>query len=402
MPKLIKVHRTPSDTVRSPARKGPIASLLLVAALIGAGSAAALVQAPATTRVAIPLDDEARQIDAVEAAGGEIVAVEPDLGTLFADVPDADRLRRRIDAPVHVDPGARLAGTPDDPRWDDQWGPEMLDMPQAWSITGGDRKINVAVVDSGVDTTHEDLDDVPVVDWRDYVIPHPDPRDPHGHGTHVAGIVLAERDNGAGIAGMADVSLMAYRVLDSDGGGSCTDIALAIDRAVDRGADVINLSVHCNLPFPPIAAAVSDAAARGSVVVAAAGNEGTDLTKCPRTPARYPTVVAVAAIRQDRTRAPFSCIGAEVELSAPGAKILSTLPGDGYDNYWGTSQATPHVTGTAALMLSLDPDLRPEQVRSILASTADDLGTPGPDPETGYGLVDPVEALTTVQDAPVI
>lgn len=277
----------------------------------------------------------------------------------------------------------------------------MLDMPQAWDVTGGDRAVRVAVVDSGVDATHKDLDDAPIADWRDFVGPNADPTDSNGHGTHVAGIVLAERGNGAGIAGMADVTLLAYRVLDADAGGSCTDIARAIDRAIDRDADVINLSLHCSLPWPPIAASVSQAAAQGSLVVAAAGNEGTSVDKCPRTPARYPTAVAVAAINANRNRASSSCVGAEVELAAPGAKIVSTVPGDNYQGFSGTSQASPHVAGTAALMLSVDPSLRPEETRAILASTADDLATPGPDPLTGFGLVDPVEALAEVQSAPV-
>lgn len=386
--------------MRSESVRRRVAGVVLVVALVAAGSAAALVPTAAETRVAVSLDDP-RAADTVEALGGSVVAVEPDIGYLFADVLSVERLRRQVDAPVHVDPGARLAGVPNDPKWGDQWGPQMLDMPQAWDVTGGDRSIRVAVVDTGVDASHEDLDDVPIADWRDFAGSSSSPTDPHGHGTHVTGIAVAERDNGVGIAGMADVTLLAYRVIDASGSGSCTDIARAIDRASENGADVINLSLHCSLPWPPIADAASEAAARGSLVVAAAGNEGTDLTKCPRTPARYPTVVAVAAIKSSQAHAPYSCVGAEVELAAPGHDVLSTTPGDSYAKHRGTSMATPHVSGTVALMLSLDPGLRPEQIRSILISTADDLVDPGPDIWTGFGLVDPVEALSEVQSGPV-
>lgn len=383
-------------TVRSADPLPRVASLLLAVALVGAGPAVALVQAAPPARVAVPLDD-ARADDvrhAVTAIGGTVDAVDRSLGYLFATVPDADRLRHRIDAPVHVDPGARLAGTPDDPRWDDQWGPQMLDMPEAWETTGGDRSIRVAVVDSGVDDDHEDLADVPIDDWQDYIDASTDPQDPHGHGTHVTGILAALRDNGAGIAGMANVTLLAYRVVDATGEGDCSDIARAVNRAVHEGADVISLSVYCKTPSPVIADAVNWAAANGVLVVAAAGNEAPDLVECPRTPARYPSVVAVAAVTENRERAPFSCAGAEIELAAPGAGIVSTLPGDSYGLFSGTSQATPHVAGTAALMLSIHPDLRPDEVRQILATTADDLYPPGPDPGTGFGLVDPVEALS--------
>ncbi|PXF61131.1 MAG: hypothetical protein C4B59_06130 [Candidatus Methanogaster sp.] len=253
--------------------------------------------------------------------------------------------------------------------------------------------VKVAVIDTGMDYTHEDMD-ANYKGGYDFVSDDPDPfEDYNSHGTHVAGIIAAER-NGVGVVGVApNVSLYAVRVLDSAGFGTASWVIAGIEWAVDNDMDVVVMSLGTSEDSQSLCDACRNASGAGVLLVAAAGNtHGGDLTY----PARYESVIAVTATDPDDNRASLSPIGQEVELAAPGVNIRSTfVGGSSYGNLSGTSQAAPHVAGTAALIISSnlsdvndDGVVNNEDVRLQLQSMAQDLGDPGKDDMYGYGLVD--------------
>jgi subtilisin family serine protease len=313
-----------------------------------------------------------------------------------------ERLRRRPDV-EYAQPNYvyRALFTPNDPYFGSQWNLPAIHAPEAWDITRGTAAIKVAVVDTGVDCGHPDLQGQCAAQVN-YVNYNPGPiQDDNGHGTHVAGIIAAVMNNCIGVAGVAPgVKLVALKALDSSGSGDTTTVAQAIDAALTYGARVINLSLGGPDDDPTLRDAINRAYAAGALTVAAAGNSG---TSTPVYPAAYDHVIAVAAVDGSLQWASFSNYGSYIALVAPGVNILSTVPR--WQPYWydyktGTSMAAPHVSAAAALVLSLRPDLGPDAVASILFQTADDLGTPGWDPYFGYGLVNAYRAVRAVAPAP--
>ena len=314
-----------------------------------------------------------------------------------------DRLRRRPDV-EYAQPNYvyRALFTPNDPYFGSQWNLPAIHAPEAWDITRGTAAIKVAVVDTGVDCGHPDLQGQCAAQVN-YVDSNSGPiQDDNGHGTHVAGIIAAVMNNLIGVAGVAPgVKLVALKALDSSGSGDTTTVAQALhDAARTYGARVINLSLGGANDDPTLRNAINRAYAAGALIVAAAGNSG---TSTPVYPAAYDHVIAVAAVDGSLQWASFSNYGSYIALVAPGVNILSTVPR--WQPYWydyktGTSMAAPHVSAAAALVLSLRPDLGPDAVASILFQTADDLGTPGCDPYFGYGLVNAYRAVRAVAPAP--
>jgi len=340
---------------------------------------------------------------------------------------------------------ARLSWQTDDPLWSRQWGMARVRVPQAWTWTRGPGDdLVIAVVDSGIALDHPDLQgrlwrnqyEVPdngldddgngkvddVWGWHWYRVwvgpsagdwaPAEDnnPNDEFGHGTHVAGIIGATEGNGRGIAGLANVRLMALRVLDSAGYGWPEDAAAAIRYAVDNGARIINLSVGWESPSPALANAVTYAQDRGVIVVAAAGNNSGPVVY----PAAYPDVIAVTATDEADRFWYGSSRGNAITLAAPGTNIWSLSPDP---PPWdvvqrrGTSQAAGFVSGTAALLLSLRPQATEAQVREWLSRGALDVnanGLPGWDPYLGAGRLDAAasvrlaaQGITLTLSAPV-
>jgi uncharacterized repeat protein (TIGR01451 family) len=220
--------------------------------------------------------------------------------------------------------------------------------------------------------------------------------DDYGHGTHVAGIAGAEMDNGLGIAGMAAASrLLIVKVLDQYGTGWYSDIAQGIVYAVESGATIVNLSLGGAAPSETLQAAVDYAHSRGVLVVAAAGNSGGPVLY----PAACEDVLAVAATDIHDQHASFSNYGPEVDVAAPGVDIYSTWPWrDGYWTQSGTSTASPHVAGLAALIRSFEDTLGPDQVAQVLMTTARDAHIPGWDPYTGWGRIDAEAAMHYLQN----
>lgn len=293
------------------------------------------------------------------------------------------------------------------------WGVDRVDADIVWGGSDGSLDvttsiagsgIKVAVIDTGIDYTHPDLA-AAYAGGYDFVNDDTDPLDDQGHGTHVSGTIAAQDDepnalSGSLIGTAPQVSIYAVKVLDHRGSGSSADVAAGIDWAAANGMHVASLSLGSSSPSTAIQTAGENAYAAGVLLVAASGNDGAEVGY----PAAFPEFIAVGATDINDQIADFSNFGPELEISAPGVDITSTTPtykvGSGifapalnYDTWSGTSMATPHVSGVAALVFSADPSLTNVDVRSILQNSAEDLGALGKDDYFGYGLVDAEAAV---------
>lgn len=278
-----------------------------------------------------------------------------------------------------------------------QWGLRAVNAEAAWAITQGSGAV-VAVVDSGVDATHPDLlgRTAPQLDLlADGAV-----GDPNGHGTSVAGIIGASLD-GAGIAGLANqVTILPVRVMDATGTGDAATIAAGIVAAVDAGAKVVNLSLGGTMPNEILGLAVQYALDAGVTVVAAGGNlfaEGNPVVY----PAALPGVLGVASLDADGRSSWFSSEGTFIDLAAPGANILTTVPGGTWEASSGTSMAAPFVSAAAALVRVANPRFSRAKVEAALLTTAlDDSSGDGLDPMFGHGLLQADAAARTAATAP--
>jgi subtilisin family serine protease len=272
---------------------------------------------------------------------------------------------------------------------DNSWGVKHIGAGTVHDSGNKGTGIKVAILDSGIDYNHPDLNDN-YQGGYDYVNNDKDPMDDNGHGTHCAGIVAAE-DDGEGVVGVApEAYLYAVKVLDSEGYGYGSDVIAGIQWSVKNGMQVISMSLGGGTYSRSLHKACDRAYDRGIVIVAAAGNAGNSGGTGDNVlyPARYDSVIAVAATDISNTRASFSSTGPDVELAAPGVDVTSTLLGGGTVLASGTSMACPHVAGTAALAIASGEG----DVRQCLQDTADELGDEGIDNLYGYGLVDADEA----------
>lgn len=334
-----------------------------------------------------------------EIAGAAVVETCEPLNAVIYAVNDTDRFiagmaaREDVafvepDHPVYACTAASFL--PNDPYYPLQWAPAAIGADEAWSLEQGDRSVVIAIVDSGVDYAHPDLAANYLSGGYDWVNGDADPRDDNGHGTHCAGIAAATINNSAGIAGIAQVSILAEKVLDAGGSGYASTVASGITHAVDNGADIISLSLGSSSPSTTLQEACRYAWDNGCLVVAASGNGyGSPVLY----PAAFETVIAVGSLDSNNALSSFSNYGSEQELVAPGSGIYSTWPGGQYKSSSGTSMATPFVAGVSALVKSRYPDMTNAELRSLLAATADDLGAAGRDSYYGYGRVDAFEAV---------
>ena len=278
-----------------------------------------------------------------------------------------------------------------DPLRDQQWNLDVVHADAAHAISTGSGAL-VAVLDSGVQSSHPDLAGS-VIDGHDFIDGDATPNDQEGHGTNVAGIIVAHADNGIGIEGAAPgAKVLAIRVLDAANRGTTDEEAGGIDAAVAAGAQVINLSLSAGpsavttlLAGSSIVQAIERAARAGVVVVAAAGNDGVPLCAQPLLATK---ILCVGAVNRSGHRASYSNYAVRVDIVAPGGEpsvdegITSAQLGGGFSAMAGTSQATPHVAAAAALLVSLG--LRGEAVINRLEQTATDLGNPT---LLGHGLL---------------
>ncbi|MFC5604833.1 S8 family peptidase [Sporosarcina koreensis] len=259
------------------------------------------------------------------------------------------------------------------------------------------RGVKVAVLDSGIDINHRDLQVkggyCPLKMECAIGVPYDDD---NGHGTHVAGIIAALA-NQTGIVGIApSVDLYSIKALNSFGVGSTYSLIDGIDWAIKQKIDILNLSITTEKDDPALEKALQNAYTRGMLIVGSGGNNGDQADSTVMYPAKYDSVIAVAAVRSDLTKLRKSAAGPEIEIAAPGEFIFSTYPmkwdfedekADGYMRLSGTSMATAHVTGILALYKERFPEMKNSELRQILARTAKDLGTTGRDDVFGHGLV---------------
>lgn len=302
---------------------------------------------------------------------------------------------------------------PNDPRYNEQWHLQQIHMIDTWKAAQGDGVI-VAVIDTGVAKV-PDLAEGQIVGGWNFVNDTADAADDHGHGTHVAGTIAQSTHNGIGVAGIAfHAKIMPIKVLSARGSGSVSGIANGIRWAADHGAKVINMSLGGPMASSVLAKAVKYAHDKGVVVVCAAGNDGRGKVSYP---AAYPHAIAVAATQFDETTTFYSNWGKEIDIAAPGGNTRVDQNGDGQpdgvlqntivpgdigrnDYLWfmGTSMASPHIAGVAALVVGqgvTDPDA----VEAILKSTAHEPKTAKKDNQNRYGagIVDAAAAVKKAQ-----
>ena len=294
-----------------------------------------------------------------------------------------------------------LGFVPDDPLYEHQWNLRAIGMEEVWASGARGQGVTVAVIDTGVSKV-EDLGDTKILPGKSFVLTERTAEDGNGHGTHVAGTIAQSTDNGVGVAGIApEASILPVKVLSKRGFGSSPAIAAGIDWAVDNGADVINMSLGGGYS-KVVDVAVQKARAKGVVVVAAVGNSG---RKGVSYPGGLEAAIGVSATGPDGTLAPYSSWGKGTDISAPGGDkrtehggiLQDTVDGKGghhYAEYQGTSMATPHVAGAAAVLLSsgaLDADA----VEQALMKTAKGDGW---DEKYGNGRLDLAAALGKAKD----
>ncbi|NGQ95616.1 S8 family serine peptidase [Brevibacillus sp. SYP-B805] len=263
---------------------------------------------------------------------------------------------------------------------------------KAWATVTGNTAITIAQLDSGVDTDHPDLKGN-LLPGINLVNPGRPAEDDNGHGTSTAGILAARGNNGIGVSGVLwNARILPIKVLDSRGEQNNVDvIASGINTAINRGAKIVVMSVSSITTSRALEEAVKRAEAKGVILVAATGNEGSRVDY----PAAYPTVIAVGAVDSNNEPWYRSNYGPEIKIMAPGKSIYTTKMGGSYGAITGTSAAAPQVAAACALILAKYPKMTPLEVRQLLYQTARDLNVPGWDRRTGYGLLDINKALHT-------
>lgn len=379
------------------ARRRTFAALLVLVASV---SLQARQSADRRVDVIIAFNDMpgASEEDLVRNAGGDIKRSFRLVPAIAASIPERAAAALRANPRVaRIEPNVRIFAL--DAELDSSWGVKRIGAGTVHAAGNRGLGVKVAVIDTGIDYNHSDL----AANYGggfDFVNNDADPFDDHKHGTHVAGIVGA-RDNDAGVVGVApEATIYALKVLDGSGGGNFDSVIAALQWSVDNGIQITNSSFGASQdPGLTAKQAYDNAAAVGILHVAAAGNSG----NCQGTgdnvqyPARWESVIAVAATDSNDVSPCFSSTGPAVELSAPGVSVNSTVPG-GYEVLSGTSMASPHVAGTAALVIRAGvSDTNGngrvnDEVRQKLIDTARDLGTVGRDTWYGYGLIDAAAA----------
>ncbi|KGR74009.1 S8 family peptidase [Ureibacillus sinduriensis] len=265
------------------------------------------------------------------------------------------------------------------------WGITRTAAQNAWQSGLSGKGIKVAVVDTGI-SRHDDLFVAGGVSTVDYTTSF---NDDNGHGTHVAGIVGAE-NNSIGIVGIApEADIYAVKSLDNDGYGYLSDIIEGIDWSITNKMDIINLSFGTTVHSPTLQQIVDKAYNQNILVVAAAGNSGSadGNTDTIEYPARYDSVIAVAATDSTDTRVSFSSTGSTLDVAAPGEGIISTYLNNQYARMSGTSMAAPYAAGNLALLKQANSTLSAKDLRIKLQDGVIDLGTVGRDALYGYGII---------------
>lgn len=379
------------------------------------------------------------RLTSVVSKGATVRGFFPQIHAAVLEVPERD-IRDSLTAfgrdprvrYAEPNPIARAMATPDDTRWGDQWGPKKIASETAWQIYPGGfgdqgpggSGVLIAVNDTGVRSSHVDLDDGRVrtdlgANCLTGICTPSAADDDHGHGTHVAGIIASETNNSEGVAGVAYSSrIIPVKVLNSDGEGTYASVTDGILWAAKKGARVINMSLGGPVHSTALCDAVRTAVdTYGASVVAASGNDASPTISYP---AACPDALAIGATDSADSRALYSNYGSELFVSAPGSAIWSTVPtcctqissSSGYASLSGTSMATPHVAAQIGLIRSqASGSLSALEVSTLVASTADKVGgfPYGDDPNAldcsctwneqfGYGRINAGSALESLED----
>lgn len=278
--------------------------------------------------------------------------------------------------------GTSYAAQADDPFYVRQTYLQQIGMNQAWEVAKGNSGLTIAIVDTGADLKHPDLEPN-LVQGFNLINPKQPPVDDNGHGTNVAGVIAAVGNNDRGIAGMLwNARIMPIKALEADGSGGEVKLGEGIRYAVDHGAKIVVLSLGLNKYSDYMSDIVRYAEERDVLLVAATGNEGNRV----KYPAAYPTVLAVGGVSSGGEVDRKSNTGPEVDVVAPW-DVFTTGLGGTYEPKDGTSMAAPQVAAAAALLWSQHPQMKAYEIRQSIRQTAQDLGPKGWDPATGYGLL---------------
>jgi len=342
---------------------------------------------PASTKAAVHRQNNGRVLESIKSIGVERVAVARGMETV-----QAKKYKENKNV-LYAEPNyiASIADTiPNDPLFlSNQSDFTRIGVQGAWDISTGSSSVIVAVIDTGVDYAHPDLG-TRVVQGRDFYNGDSDPADDNGHGTAVAGIIGACTNNMLGIAGLTwNTKIMPIKVTSSTGSAPYSAIANGIIYAADNGARVASISIAGGMYSSTLENAVNYAYQRGCLVVAAAGNSSSSSVYYP---AGCTNAVAVGATDGNDQLYSYSNYGSALDIVAPGY-AYTTARGGGYCSFGGTSCATPHVSGVAALIASLNLQYSAADIANILTRNADDLGYGGWDQYTGWGRVNAYKAL---------
>jgi subtilisin family serine protease len=290
----------------------------------------------------------------------------------------------------------------DDPLFPQQWGLNMMQVPQTWEFTGTvfDTRstITVAIVDTGVDFTHPDLAGTYHPASYDWVRGTTQITDANGHGTHLAGIIAAGTDNHMGISGIAPVRILSETVYEEGVGILTSRSAMGIYHAAQAGAHIIVLGYGGKKYSDLEARAISYAKKQGSLIIASAGN---DQSNASHYPSDLSDVISVGAISESGAPSIFSNYGIFLEFVGPGQNIYGTEPGNRYSKKAGTSQAAAGIAGVAALLWSLDTNQTAQDVHSLLIESAENLGKGGKNIYFGWGYPNSLRAAQLLYNAQV-
>ena len=317
-----------------------------------------------------PLSLDAKLRQELPRIGVQRLSLRPNLGVM-----NAVRRLRRMGFVEFAEPNyiVRAFETPNDAFFPDQWNMRKISAPEGWDFTHGASAVIIAIIDTGVDLDHPDLQSK-LVAGTDIVEGDGIPDDDNGHGTHVAGIAAAATNNSIGVAGVGyDCRIMPVKALDAQGSGLTSDVAAGISFAVTNGAKVVSLSLGSPSNSSTMQSAVNNAWNSGVLVVAASGNDGTSALSYP---AAHTNAIAVGATDANDARASFSNFGPWVDVAAPGTDILSTYINNQYAYTSGTSMSTPHVAGLGGLLWAfLGPTTSVATIRQRIEDNTIPIGT---------------------------